>query len=160
MHLQGRCVCQRLRYTLDLESPDDARTTLCHCNSCRRAFGTNYGLTAKVPVRSFRYLDDNSGSLKTYKQENGVVREFCGNCGAFICEYGVRYYARFSSSVSSIVVEKLTIKSGRVVLGRGCRQVSLRHVGDVGRAGEDPAKGGVLLQEPDDLDARDSRCVF
>lgn len=86
MHLQGRCVCNRLQYSLDLSSPEDARTTLCHCSSCRRAFGTNYGLTAKVPLESFRY---DSGSPKKHKQENGVTREFCDGCGAFICEYGV-----------------------------------------------------------------------
>ncbi|GAB1314613.1 hypothetical protein MFIFM68171_04823 [Madurella fahalii] len=85
LHMQGRCVCKKLQYSLDLESPEDARTTLCHCHSCRRAFGTNYGLTAKVPLQAFRY---ESGSPKKYKQENGVTREFCDNCGAFICEYG------------------------------------------------------------------------
>jgi len=55
---------------------------------------------------------------------------------------------------------KLTDNKFGVIVGRGCRQVSLHHVGDVGRAGEDPAKGGVLLQESNKLDARDSRCVF
>ncbi|KAK4445756.1 Mss4-like protein [Podospora aff. communis PSN243] len=85
LHLAGHCVCGELRYCLELDSADDARTTLCHCNSCRRAFGTNYGLTAKVPIQAFKY---ESGSSKTHKQENGVTREFCANCGTFICEYG------------------------------------------------------------------------
>ncbi|AEO63031.1 e242f5cd-ee7e-4b83-be8d-ad7ce0f75348 [Thermothielavioides terrestris] len=85
LHMQGRCVCQRLQYSLDLGSPDEARTTLCHCRSCRRAFGTNYGLTAKVPVQAFRY---DRGSPRKHKQDNGVTREFCENCGAYICEYG------------------------------------------------------------------------
>ncbi|KAL2263692.1 hypothetical protein VTK26DRAFT_5635 [Humicola hyalothermophila] len=88
MHLQGGCVCGRLRYSLDLDSAGDARTTLCHCRSCRRAFGTNYGLTAKVPLRAFRY-ERASGQPRRHRQEeNGVTREFCGECGAFICEYG------------------------------------------------------------------------
>jgi hypothetical protein len=88
IHLQGRCVCKKLQYSLQLDSADDARTTLCHCRSCRRAFGTNYGLTAKVPVQAFRY--ESGSQPKKYKQENGVTREFCDNCGAYICEYGVR----------------------------------------------------------------------
>lgn len=46
--LKGRCVCNSLKYAVTLDSADDARTTLCHCKSCRRAFGTNYGLTTKV----------------------------------------------------------------------------------------------------------------
>jgi hypothetical protein len=86
IHMQGRCVCNKLQYSLDLDSPEDARATLCHCHSCRRAFGTNYGLTAKVPIQAFRY---ESGTPKKYKQENGVTREFCDNCGAYVCEYGV-----------------------------------------------------------------------
>lgn len=85
VQLQGRCVCRRLRYSLDLDSSDDVRTTLCHCNSCKRAFGTNYGLTVKVPLRSFKY---GEGASKLFKQENGVTREFCDSCGAYICEYG------------------------------------------------------------------------
>lgn len=44
----GQCVCGKLRYSLSLDSPDNARTSLCHCLSCRRAFGTNFGLTTKV----------------------------------------------------------------------------------------------------------------
>ncbi|KAK0739444.1 Mss4-like protein [Apiosordaria backusii] len=90
--LKGSCTCKALQYTLSLPSLDEARTTLCHCSSCRRAFGTNYGLTAKVPLDSFSYKvtnGDTPETLKKYKQKNGVTREFCDNCGVFICEYGV-----------------------------------------------------------------------
>lgn len=87
IHMQGRCVCKKLQYSLDLNSTENARTTLCHCHSCRRAFGTNYGLTAKVPLSAFKY---ESGTPRKHKQENGVTREFCDECGAYICEYGVR----------------------------------------------------------------------
>jgi hypothetical protein len=61
-HLTGRCVCGSLKYSLDLKSADDARTTLCHCQSCKRAFGTNYGVTTKVcsyPSRSVAGQDDS-----------------------------------------------------------------------------------------------------
>ncbi|KAK3951739.1 Mss4-like protein [Pseudoneurospora amorphoporcata] len=85
IHMKGRCVCKNLQYSLELESLDDARTTLCHCNSCKRAFGTNYGLTTKVPLQGFKY---ETGTPKKFKQHNGVTREFCDNCGAYICEYG------------------------------------------------------------------------
>ena len=40
----------------------------------------------QVPLDSFKY---DSGKPKLYKQDNGVIREFCDNCGAYICEYGV-----------------------------------------------------------------------
>ncbi|KAK3499498.1 Mss4-like protein [Neurospora hispaniola] len=85
IHMKGRCVCENLQYSLELDSLDDARTTLCHCNSCKRAFGTNYGLTTKVPLQGFKY---EAGTPKKFKQHNGVTREFCDNCGAYICEYG------------------------------------------------------------------------
>lgn len=49
---KGQCVCGKLQYTLALDSPDAARTSLCHCLSCRRAFGTNFGLTTKVSTPS------------------------------------------------------------------------------------------------------------
>lgn len=49
--LDGACTCKALQFTVSLASPDDARTSLCHCTSCRRAFGTNFGLTTKVSNR-------------------------------------------------------------------------------------------------------------
>ncbi|KAM7214866.1 Mss4-like protein [Rhypophila decipiens] len=94
--INGRCVCNKVRYTLELvpEQEGDSkktstapRTTLCHCSSCRRAFGTNYGLTAKVALENFRY-DEDSAAPRKFKQENGVTREFCENCGAYLVEYG------------------------------------------------------------------------
>ncbi|KJZ76910.1 hypothetical protein HIM_03787 [Hirsutella minnesotensis 3608] len=40
----------------------------------------------QTPLSAFQYI---KGAPRTYKQENGVVREFCEKCGAFICEYGL-----------------------------------------------------------------------
>ncbi|KAK0666392.1 Mss4-like protein [Cercophora samala] len=94
IQLKGSCTCKSLQYTLSLNSTEDARTTLCHCRSCRRAFGTNYGLTAKVALDSFSY-NDGTETLKKYTQENGVTREFCGECGVFICEYGTEAADKF-----------------------------------------------------------------
>jgi hypothetical protein len=47
--------------------------------------GGAFGLTAKVPLIMYELTD---GSPKIFVQDNGVRREFCGNCGAFIVEYG------------------------------------------------------------------------
>lgn len=142
IHMNGHCVCKNLQYSLELDSLDDARTTLCHCNSCKRAFGTNYGLTTKVPLKGFKY---ETGTPKLFKQHNGVTREFCDNCGAYICEYGV-------SSVSSTVC-RLDIHT-HAFTGRGSRQVPVHHVGVLQRAGKGASQGRVLLQEQAQMDAR------
>lgn len=132
VQLKGRCVCNALQYSLHLSALDEARTTLCHCQSCRRAFGSNYGLTTKVrlrrqrgisiltvraqvPVESFKY---EAGHAKLYKQDNGVTREFCEICGAYICEYGV-------SLRDGIPISR----SREACTGSSCGEVSLRDVG-------------------------------
>jgi hypothetical protein len=83
--LAGGCTCGSIRYSLSLNSTDDARTTLCHCSSCKRAFGGAFGLTAKTAIDTFKAT---KGTPKIFVQENGVHREFCENCGVFLCEYG------------------------------------------------------------------------
>lgn len=56
----------------------------------QKAFGTNYGLTAKVPKDTFNLT---KGIAKEHVADNGsgavIHREFCQNCGSFILEYGV-----------------------------------------------------------------------
>ncbi|OJD22831.1 hypothetical protein ACJ73_05817 [Blastomyces percursus] len=85
----GSCYCRAIQYRLNLVSPADARTSLCHCQNCKKAFGTNYGLTAKVPKDSVEIL---SGKTKEHCADNGsgvmLYREFCSTCGSFILEYG------------------------------------------------------------------------
>ncbi|KIW00018.1 uncharacterized protein PV09_08370 [Verruconis gallopava] len=89
MKLTGSCYCRAIEYELNLGSPDDARTSLCHCHNCKKVFGGNYGLTAKVSKDSFHYT---KGKPKEHVMDNGsgvnVFREFCDTCGSFILEYG------------------------------------------------------------------------
>lgn len=92
MRLTGSRTCRNPTYTLSLASPFDARTSLCHCRNCKKAFSTNYGLTAKVPVSSFAHTAE-SGAPTEHVADSGsgtlVHREFCGKRGSFILEYGV-----------------------------------------------------------------------
>ncbi|OQD82798.1 hypothetical protein PENANT_c019G05633 [Penicillium antarcticum] len=89
MLLTGSCICRMIEYELELESVDDARASVCHCNNCKKAFGTNYGLTAKVPKDAFHL---KKGLPKEHAADNGsgvvIHREFCDNCGSFVLEYG------------------------------------------------------------------------
>jgi hypothetical protein len=59
--LHGGCYCGRLRYDLNLANIDEARTSLCHCMNCKKAFGGVFGVTVKVPVSAFRYSDMGKG---------------------------------------------------------------------------------------------------
>jgi hypothetical protein len=90
--LTGSCYCKNIKYQVSLNSLDDARTTLCHCTNCQKAFGTNYGLTAKVSMDTFEITE---GMTKLHSADNGsgvvVNWEFCGNCGSHIVGYGVSY---------------------------------------------------------------------
>lgn len=56
----------------------------------QKAFGTNYGLTAKILKDALRLT---AGKPKEHVGDNGsgslLHREFCDNCGSFILEYGV-----------------------------------------------------------------------
>lgn len=35
MKLTGSCYCRNIKYELNLNSADDARTSLCHCKNCK-----------------------------------------------------------------------------------------------------------------------------
>ncbi|THC93944.1 hypothetical protein EYZ11_006591 [Aspergillus tanneri] len=56
----------------------------------QKAFGTNYGLTAKVLKDAITIV---RGRTKEHVADNGsgviIHREFCPECGSFILEYGV-----------------------------------------------------------------------
>ncbi|MCJ1364936.1 hypothetical protein MMC16_004053 [Acarospora aff. strigata] len=85
----GHCYCGEIKYEIDLSSPDEARTSLCHCKNCKRFFGTEFGLTAKIPVGAFKVT---AGKTKEHVSDNGsgttLYREFCSTCGSGILEYG------------------------------------------------------------------------
>ncbi|KAG4413803.1 hypothetical protein IFR04_013075 [Cadophora malorum] len=88
MHYTGSCYCGAIKYTFDV-LPSEARTSLCHCHNCKKFFGTNYGLTTKIPASSYKIIE---GEPKIHEAENGpgrlLHREFCEICGGGILEYG------------------------------------------------------------------------
>jgi len=85
----GGCYCGSIRYELNLSSPDDARMSICHCPNCKKFTGSECGITAKIPWDSFKVTQ---GKTKVHKKDNGsgtlLTREFCGECGSGILEYG------------------------------------------------------------------------
>ncbi|TFK46200.1 hypothetical protein OE88DRAFT_1668068 [Heliocybe sulcata] len=89
MICNGGCYCGTIRYEIKLESPDEARTSICHCKNCKKFTGSEFGITAKLPWKSFRITQ---GSLTKHESDNGsgtkLTRQFCGTCGSGILEYG------------------------------------------------------------------------
>ena len=49
-------------------------------------------INPQLGIDNFKYKE---GTPKIFKQENGVTREFCDQCGEYICEYGVRLLQAF-----------------------------------------------------------------
>ncbi|EPE27356.1 Mss4-like protein [Glarea lozoyensis ATCC 20868] len=58
-------------------------------DSIQKFFGTNYGLTTKIPASAFNITQ---GTPKVHEADNGsgslLHREFCSECGGGILEYG------------------------------------------------------------------------
>lgn len=50
----GSCYCRNIQYNLTLSSPDDARTSLCHCHNCKvHAFYNPSSLYPKTKIWLF-----------------------------------------------------------------------------------------------------------
>ena len=54
MKIPGGCYCTAIRYEITLDSPDEARMSICHCPNCKKFTGSENGITAKIPRSSFR----------------------------------------------------------------------------------------------------------
>ncbi|KAF7503889.1 hypothetical protein GJ744_003029 [Endocarpon pusillum] len=91
MKFPGSCYCRTIQYEIELESKDDARTSICHCGNCKKFTGGNFGITTKIPKSAFK-LTEGEGEVKVHEGDNGsgvvLHREFCGKCGSGLLEYG------------------------------------------------------------------------
>ncbi|KFY54223.1 hypothetical protein V496_07326 [Pseudogymnoascus sp. VKM F-4515 (FW-2607)] len=84
----GSCYCGEIKYTIDLTSPNKARSSICHCRNCKKFCGSAFAITTKIPRESFMITQ---GSPKEHVGDNGsgvqLHREFCDECGSGILEY-------------------------------------------------------------------------
>ncbi|KAL2444212.1 hypothetical protein ABEF95_015916 [Exophiala dermatitidis] len=91
MKFPGGCYCGKIRYEIDLDDKDQARTSLCHCRNCKKFTGGPFGITTKIPKSSFKVLEGQD-KIKTHEADNGggviLHREFCSECGSGLLEYG------------------------------------------------------------------------
>lgn len=87
---KGACYCGEITYSINIDSPDAARTSLCHCGNCRRFTGGAYGITTKLPASAFKIT--SAQQPQSHDADNGsgsmLHREFCPKCGSGILEVG------------------------------------------------------------------------
>ncbi|EFI27548.1 DUF636 domain-containing protein [Coprinopsis cinerea okayama7 len=86
----GSCYCHEVEYVVELGDPEnEARTSICYCQNCKKWTGSAFGITTRVPKSSFKLT---KGETKKHVSDNGsgtkLHREFCGTCGGGILEYG------------------------------------------------------------------------
>ncbi|KAF8993509.1 Mss4-like protein [Cyathus striatus] len=76
---------QAIRYEVALNSPDEARTSICYCSNCKKWTGSAFGITTKIPKSSFKIT---KGKTTEHVSDNGsgtqLHREFCITCGGGI----------------------------------------------------------------------------
>ncbi|BGP39478.1 hypothetical protein JCM10450v2_003442 [Rhodotorula kratochvilovae] len=84
----GGCYCREIRFEVNA-SPEDLRTSLCHCKNCKKFTGCPYGITTRLPLSSFSIT---AGTPTHHKADNGsgtlMHRLFCPTCGGAIAEWG------------------------------------------------------------------------
>lgn len=79
--LEGGCLCAAVRYRL---SGAPLVSSVCHCQSCRKASASPSVAWLTVDRSAFQLL---GGTLRRFASSPGVVRSFCGHCGSpLTCE--------------------------------------------------------------------------
>ena len=73
---EGGCLCGRVRYRV---SGPPRATSLCHCDSCRRATG---GPSLAWVIFDEDKVEILAGTLAIYASSPGVERGFCADCGS------------------------------------------------------------------------------
>jgi hypothetical protein len=77
MH-KGSCLCGAVEYEI---TGALGPIMFCHCSRCRKANGAAYTAVAPVAEANFRFVKGEE-LLRDYRNEAGVHRMFCGNCGS------------------------------------------------------------------------------
>jgi hypothetical protein len=79
IHVQGGCLCGKVRYTV---SGDVIFSGVCHCTSCKKSTGSAFSAVFAVPSPAVQV----SGELSTYVGQgdsgNATTKRFCPNCGS------------------------------------------------------------------------------
>lgn len=76
--IEGSCLCGAVNYQLG-NLPK--AISHCHCSQCRKSHGAAFASYGSVP-RSDLQVTQGTDRLGTYPSSEGVLREFCRECGS------------------------------------------------------------------------------
>jgi hypothetical protein len=96
--IRGSCLCGKVKYEV---SGALSHVTHCHCSRCRKAHGAAFGTYARVKADDFRFVEGESVVSK-YASSEGVVRTFCGNCGATLQFISAKRPATFALAIGTL----------------------------------------------------------
>lgn len=75
----GGCLCGQVRFAMEGEP---AATAVCHCRNCQLQAGSAMSIVVLTKLDNVSH----TGDLKNYQDKgdsgNGVLRQFCPNCGS------------------------------------------------------------------------------
>ena len=74
----GSCLCGKIQYTIDGEL---GPIICCHCKRCRKSSGTAFVTSIPISRASF-HVTAGKDLIKAYRNEGGVDRAFCFDCGS------------------------------------------------------------------------------
>lgn len=75
---KGSCLCGAVAY--EIKGPLGP-IVFCHCSRCRKANGAAYAAVSPVATSDFRFVKGEE-YLRSYRNNAGVHRVFCSNCGS------------------------------------------------------------------------------
>ena len=78
MKFTGGCYCGQVRYEAEGEPLMRGQ---CHCRECQYISGGSANVIIVMPKSGFQYTSGKPEQFQRSDLEDGVVREFCGNCG-------------------------------------------------------------------------------
>ena len=79
-HIEGGCLCGRVRYSADAEP---AFVDVCHCTDCQTGTGSAFRVSIPVSGATFKMSGTPTGYVKTTAESGRPrVQAFCPRCGS------------------------------------------------------------------------------
>ncbi|MBL8414702.1 MAG: GFA family protein [Propionivibrio sp.] len=76
----GSCLCGEVEYEIDGAL---GPIVYCHCSRCRKSTGSAFTAVSRVASSDFRIVKGEE-HLRSYRNDSGLHRVFCGACGSAI----------------------------------------------------------------------------